>query len=169
MLKLHIRKAKHGDLPMIVQIYNQAVAMKGATADLSFVTVMEREAWFESHQDTRYPLWVVETEGKVCVGWCSLSPHRPGREALRYVAEVSYFVHEDFRRRGVGSFMLEKMLKEAKKIGFRHLFAYLLEVNHGSIALLERWNFVQWGALPQVAVLSEDRVCSHKIYGRALD
>ena len=44
-----IRIATDTDLPAIVEIYNEAVAERFATADLTPVTLERREQWFEEH------------------------------------------------------------------------------------------------------------------------
>lgn len=61
------------DLASINEIYNWAVLNTTATFDLEARSVAEAERWFNSHQDARYPLIVLEIDGQV-VGWGSLSP-----------------------------------------------------------------------------------------------
>ena len=46
-----IRPATIADLPAIVDIYNDAVADRFATADTSPVTVEQRRPWFDAHDD----------------------------------------------------------------------------------------------------------------------
>ncbi|MEZ5023664.1 MAG: hypothetical protein R2728_10480 [Chitinophagales bacterium] len=48
-----------------------------------------------------FPIYVLEIDGKV-IGWISLSAYRKGRNALRYNAEVSYYIHQDFQQQGFG-------------------------------------------------------------------
>ena len=55
---MEFRKAVHADLPRIVEIYNQIIPSRLATADLEPVTVADREAWFASFTVT-HPLWVM--------------------------------------------------------------------------------------------------------------
>ena len=51
--------ANEKDLPRIVDIYNQIIPSRLATADLEPVTVAEREAWYHSFTKT-HPLWVIK-------------------------------------------------------------------------------------------------------------
>ncbi|SJM37564.1 Putative phosphinothricin acetyltransferase YwnH [Psychrobacter pasteurii] len=44
-----IRLAEPADLPDIVTIYNQSIAGKASTADLTPVTAADRQAWFDEH------------------------------------------------------------------------------------------------------------------------
>ncbi len=87
-----IREAKKDDLVVINSIYNQAVEAKYQTADLLPISIEIRQKWFLEHDTETYPIFVSEEQNKI-VGWCSLSAYRKGREALKQVAEVSYYVH----------------------------------------------------------------------------
>ncbi len=145
-----IRKAKREDLPVINEIYNHSVLTKMSTADIDALSIEDREDWFDSHDEDHYPVFVSELKGQV-VGWISISPYRPGRRALRYTAEVSYYVHHDYQNAGIGTMLLEYAITNAYKYNIKTLFAILLDNNIASIKLLKKFNFEQWGYLPGVA------------------
>src|SRR5512139_155290 len=100
-----IRVAKLEDLPAIVGIYNQAVPTYRSTANTTPVTVEARQKWFQDHEPNHYPIFVAELDGCV-IGWCSLSVYRPGRAALRFTAEISYYVDADHQGQGVGQALI---------------------------------------------------------------
>jgi L-amino acid N-acyltransferase YncA len=160
---LEIRPAQFSDLPRIVEIYNQAVAQKGATADLTPVSVEERRPWFEEHSDNKHPLWVAVGNENI-LGWCSLSPYRPGRMALRYTAEISYYIHRDYQGKGIGSALIDHAIHQCTTLDIKTLFALLLDINIPSIKILEKFGFVRWGHMPDIAEI-EDTTCGHLIYG----
>lgn len=145
-----IRFGTETDLPAIDGIYNQAIEMKMATADTVPYTSQERDIWFKSHTQNEFPLYVAEIDGKV-VGYLTISSYRPRRVALRYAAEISYFVAEGNRGEGIGTALLEFGVTIAKKLGYRHLVAILLGHNLASIGLLKKFGFAQWGLLPGIA------------------
>ena len=161
---MNIRIAADNDLPRIVEIYNQAVARNGATADLTPVGVESRQHWFAEHQPDAYPIWVAKRSDNT-IGWCSLSAYRPGRMALRHTAEISYYVHRDYRRQGVASALTQHAIDQCPGLQIRHLFALLLDVNEPSIKLLKQFGFVKWGRMPEVAEFN-GQTCAHLIYGR---
>jgi len=161
-----IRPAKADDLPAIVSIYNEAVAMKFATADVSPVSVASRQAWFADHTPTRYPICVWEAAGEV-KGWCSLSPYRPGRMALRFTAEISYYVQLKSHRQGIASRLVQHSMAGCASLPIKNLFAIVLERNKASCALLEKFGFERWGFLPRVADFDGEE-CGHIYYGRRL-
>lgn len=161
---MNIRLATKDDLPRIVEIYNQAVAVGGATGDLSPVTVESKAAWFGEHAPDTHPIWVAEDDG-VVVGWCSLSPYRTGRMAFRFTAEISYYVDEGQRGKGLGTQLIKHALDQCPSLGLKSLFGLILEVNVGSVRILERFGFEKWGHMPAVADIN-GRECGHVIYGR---
>jgi phosphinothricin acetyltransferase len=158
-----IRIARREDLPGIVAIYNQAIPSRRSTADLTPVTVEERAAWFEQHEPDRHPIFIAELDGRLA-GWCSLSAYRPGRMALRFTAEISYYVDNDFQRRGAGSALMQHALQACPALGIKNVFAILLDRNEGSRRLLEKHGFRQWGYLPRVADLDGEE-CGQYYYG----
>ena len=66
------RLATEADLPAIVEIYNEAIPGRTATADTTPVTVEERLEWFRKHDPSTHPIFVYEDSGQI-IGWTSLS------------------------------------------------------------------------------------------------
>ena len=164
---LHIRIAATGDIAALTEIYNQAIALRSATADMEPVTLAERRRWLAKHPRDAYPVFVAEVSGRV-TGYCSLSPYREGRRALRHTAEISYYVHEDFRGRGYGSQLIAHAVELSPALGIRVLFAILLDINSDSVRMLEKFGFERWGHLPDVADF-DGAVCGHFYYGLRVD
>ena len=165
---MQIRIARPKDLEQIVNIYNQAITEGNCTADITPLTVSQQKEWFSGHNPDKYPIYVMEEEKeekKIITGWCSLSAHRRGRMALQHVAEISYYVEKNQRRKGIGRQLMAHALQEAPKLGLHNLFAILLDINETSIVMLEKNGFSKWGHLPEIAEFP-DRICGQFIYGR---
>jgi L-amino acid N-acyltransferase YncA len=160
-----IRIAAPGDLPTIVEIYNQAIAAGNATADTAPLTVESRRGWFAEHAPEQYPIYVYEEAGRV-IGWLSISVYRP-RPALARTGEVSYYVDYTCHGRGIGSALMQYALQDAARIGKKVYLAILLEGNVASRRLLEKYGFERWGYLPGVADLPGG-VCGQYYYGREI-
>lgn len=150
------RLARAEDLPRLVEIYNRVIEEGGFTGDLEPYSVEERRAWFDAHQHAPFQIHVVEL-GPEVVGYFYFSPWRNGRAAFRRVAEVSYYLDEKVRGRGIGRYLLGEAQRIARESGIRDLLAILLEVNTGSRVLLEKHGFAQVGELPQIAELADLR------------
>jgi len=161
-----IRPATLKDYSDIVKIYNHAVDERFATADTEYVTIESRKNWFAQHSPETYPIYVAE-ENEEIIGWCSLSQYRPGRKALRTVAEISYYIHKDHRRKGIVNNLIKHTMDSAKNLHFKNLISILLDKNTISIHLLEKFGFEKWGHLPEVADF-DGVICGQYIYGRKL-
>ena len=159
-----LRLAQREDLPAIVDIYNQAIPSKQSTGDTRPLRVEDRTAWFEEHLPEEHPIFVAEVKGGVA-GWCSLSAYRPGRAALRFTAEISYYLAPTYHRQGIGTALVEHALAACPALQIRHLFAIVLEGNQASLRLLSKMGFEQWGYLPRVADFDGHEV-GHLYYGR---
>jgi len=139
---------------------------KFATADIQHVSLESRKDWFAQHSPDTYPIYVAEENGEI-IGWCSLSPHRPGRKALRTVAEISYYIHKDHRRKGVASSLINYTIESAESLGFKNLISILLDLKKPSIHILEKFGFEKWGHLPDVADI-DGVLCGQFIYGKKI-
>jgi L-amino acid N-acyltransferase YncA len=162
-MPIDIRVARADDLPRIVEIYNQAVLQGGVTADLQPLDFRNRRAWFEEHTPGRYPIFLADVDG-VVAGWCSLSPYRPGRGALRFTAEISYYVDAAHRRKGIGTALTRHALEACPALELKNLIAFILERNTPSIDLLRKAGFSEWGRFPRVADFNGEE-CGHVLLG----
>ena len=147
--ELCIRIAGISDLPKIVAVYNQAVPTRRSTANTIPWTFEGRKTWFEEHDPDKHPIFVAEVDDQVA-GWCSLSVYRPGRLALRFTAEISYYVDNSYQNQGVGSALVSRAINACPTLGIKNLIAVLIDRNIASQKLLEKLGFQQWGYLPRV-------------------
>ena len=148
-----IRDAGDADLPAIIDIYNVAIATRMATAQLDPVTLEERRDWLKEHSPDRHPFWVLETDGRIA-GWLSLKPFVL-RCAYRGTAEISVYVDEKFRRRGVARRLLEEAIARAPSLGISAMVGLIFAHNEPSLKLFEGLGFERWGLLPRIARLDD--------------
>ncbi len=162
---MNIRLAVQSDLPMLTDIYNQAIIRKTCTADTEVFTVDQRQPWFDAHQNTQYPLYVCEEDGQVA-GYLYFTAYRP-RKAMIKTAEISYYLHQDFQGRGIGSAFMAFAIETAPSLGFHTLIAILLGINEASTGLLKKFGFEEWGRMPGIAEFDHG-VSDHLYYGLKL-
>jgi len=158
-----IRLATYRDLESINEIYNLAIPSRISTADTELITIKERKRWFKKHKPDKYPVYVAEMDSRL-VGWITLGPYRPGGKALRYTLEVSYYIHPDHQRKGIGSGLMKFIIEKAPDYQVKTLIAILLEQNKASIRLLEKFGFKKWGLMPRAADFN-GREDNHLYYG----
>ncbi|AOZ92132.1 GNAT family N-acetyltransferase [Paenibacillus crassostreae] len=164
-----IEYAQTEDLPAIVNIYNSTILGRVVTADLEPVSVESRRSWFFEHNDHHRPLWVMRLEGKV-IAWMSFQSFY-GRAAYDGTAEISIYVSEDYRGAGVGSILIEKAIVECSRLNIDNLVGFVFAHNEGSLKLLTKYGFKQWGYLPEVAVLDNVKrnlvIVGLNVFGRS--
>jgi L-amino acid N-acyltransferase YncA len=153
-----IRPAVEEDLPALLAIYNYEVEHGTATYDLAPATLEERRAWMAAH-DTgdaaltgTHPLVVAEVDGATGpVGYASLSAWR-GKGGYVGTAELSVYVHQDWRGRGIGSALMEWVLGYARACDGLHCILSVIDSsNTGSIRLHERLGFAEVGRMHESA------------------
>ena len=149
--EMKIRDAVEYDLPAIIKIYNAAVATRVATAQLEQVTLEDRGGWLKEHSADRHPFWVLEMDRQIA-GWLTLKPFLP-RCAYRGTAEVSVYVDEKFRRRGVGRTLLGEAIARAASLKINAMVGLIFAHNEPSLRLFEQLGFERWGLLPRIAQL----------------
>lgn len=145
-----IRPADDGDLQAITDIYNQAVSSGGASADTAVQAVEQRSVWLHSHTPRdRYPVIVVQAAGEV-IAFASISRFhpRPGYDAN---VELSYYVEQGHRGHGLGTSLVKWGLQTAGSLGYASLNTVIFADNTGSMALMRRFGFIQYGLLPHAA------------------
>jgi phosphinothricin acetyltransferase len=149
LLKYGLRNATLDDLPAIVEIYNQTISSQIVTADNSPCTVEGRIDWFKEHDASQYPIWIYERQGKV-IAWLAFSKF-DSKPAYDITSELSIYISEPERSRGVGQFMMEEAIKQAANLGFECLVGRIFAENVASIKLMNKLGFKEWGRLPKVA------------------
>jgi phosphinothricin acetyltransferase len=149
--EMKIRDAVEADLSAIIDIYNVAIATRMSTAQLEPVTVESRRRWLSEHSPDRRPFWVTEIDGQIA-GWLTIKSFLP-RCAYSGTVELSVYVSEKFRRRGVGRALLEETIARAAQLEIIAMVGLIFAHNEPSLKLFKRLGFERWGLLPRVAQL----------------
>ena len=151
--ELQIRDAIEADLPAIVEIHNAAITTRVSTAQLEPVTIESRREWFREHSPVQYPIWVAELDGAIA-GWLSFREFLP-RCAYCSTMEISVYVDEKFRRRGIGRKLLQQAIARGPQLGMHSIVGLIFSHNESSIALFRAAGFERWGFLPGVARIDQ--------------
>lgn len=150
-MKVSFRYAEPGDLERIVQTYNSTISSRMVTADLEEVSVESRRDWFNAHTPEHRPLWVVLYENEYA-GWMSFNSFY-GRPAYDGTVELSIYLEESFRGKGVGKASLQKAIEIAPTLGITNLLGFIFGHNTPSLQLFGDFGFQQWALLPGIANL----------------
>ena len=132
---LRARAATEADAASIAAIYNEGIADRVATFETEPRTPDQIAAWLGG----RYPVVVVETEGRI-VAWAACSSYR-SRACYAGVAEFSVYVARAERGRGTGRAAMEALLAAADAAGFWKLVSRVFVENEASREMLRRLGF----------------------------
>lgn len=155
MNQLKFRDAAQHDLPRIVEIYNSTIASRMVTADTAPVAVASRQKWFDEHNASKRPLWLIEDENNQILGWVSFQSFY-GRPAYDATVEISIYLDEQQRGRGLGKQILQYCIDKAPDLGVHTLLGFIFAHNLPSIALFEKMGFKEWANLPNIATLDQE-------------
>ena len=149
MSELVIRPITKDDIAACLDIYNYEVINGVATLDLEPRTLTEWQEWYEAHQTSEYCIFVGLMDD-VVVGYASLSPYRT-KDAFKSTVELSIYIHQDYRGRGIATQLMAHILEIAKNDPLLHnVVSVITAGNEGSTKLHERFGFTYCGLTPQV-------------------
>ncbi len=95
------------------------------------------------------PSTVAKHESGTVVGFAFLRPYHPAKTFTR-TAEITYFIMPHHTRMGIGSLMLEELVRKARTLGIDNVLASIASLNEPSIRFHEKQGFRQCGRLPNV-------------------
>jgi phosphinothricin acetyltransferase len=144
-----VRDAVAGDLPGLLDIYNEVIANSTAVFSDQPVALEDRERWMEARHAHGFPV-LVAVDSTGVVGFASFGPFRtwPG---YRSTVEHSVHVRADRRGEGIGSALLLELIERARALGKHVVVAGVDADNAASIRLHERLGFTSVARLSEVA------------------
>ncbi|MDG1571201.1 GNAT family N-acetyltransferase [Robiginitalea sp. M366] len=142
---MEIRPMLATDWPEVARIYREGIATGFATFETE---APQYEAWNRAHlPECRL---VAEQKGSV-LGWAALSPVS-GRCVYGGVAEVSIYIGDGNRGKGIGMRLMEHLIRESEAAGLWTLQSGIFPENEASIRLHEKAGFRRLGYREKVAL-----------------
>lgn len=149
---IDFKYAIQNDLPKIVSTYNSTIASGIVTAELKPVSDESKQTWFDSHSNSKRPLWIVYVDDEYA-GWMSFKDFY-GRPAYDGTAEISIYLDKNFRGIGIGKFCLQKAIEASPSLKINIILGFIFSHNTTSLNLFYKFGFKNWGHLPEVAQIS---------------
>ncbi len=127
-----------GDWEQVASIYMEGIKTKNATFETQCPSW---EVWDEKHRkDCRF----VAKDDYQIAGWVALS-NISARPVYSGVCEVSIYVANEYKGKGVGSILMQAMIDESEANGIWTLQAAIFPENTDSIHLHKKFGFRQVG------------------------
>jgi L-amino acid N-acyltransferase YncA len=127
-----IRAATAADAQTVADIYNEGIATRLATFETDPRTAGDIEHWLAAGE--RLPVLVAE-EREGVLGWARLMAYSE-RPVYAGVGEVSVYVTEQARGRGLGRGLLEALQQRAAELGYWKLVGKLFTANAASAGMV---------------------------------
>lgn len=148
-MKVEFKYATLQDLTQIVDTYNSTIPSRLVTADLEPVTAFSKLQWFNSHSNNKRPLWLVTCDDEYA-GWMSFNSFY-GRPAYDGTVEISIYLEEKFRGKGLGKACLQKAIDTAPSLKISNLLGFIFGHNEPSLKLFYQFGFEKWAHFPGIA------------------
>lgn len=142
-----LRLATEDDATGVSLIYEPIVT----DTHISFETMPPSpQAMRERIQTTleRFP-WLVCEENNEVAGYAYASPHKT-RDAYQWSVDVTVYVHEDYRRRGVARGLYESLFAVLRLQGVTNAYAVIALPNRASVRFHESLGFERIGLYHRV-------------------
>lgn len=145
LIVMEIRNIEAKDYPQVAAIYLQGIATGFATFQTE---ATNWEEWDKSHlKECR----IAAFESNQLAAWAALSPVS-SRCVYAGVAEVSIYVAEDFRGKGVGRLLLTELVRQSEATGLWTLQSGIFSENTASIKLHEQCGFRMIGTREKIGM-----------------
>jgi L-amino acid N-acyltransferase YncA len=137
-MEFHISAMVSEDWPVVRDIYADGIATGNATFE---IVIPDWTKWDSGHhKECR----LVARDGQQILGWAAISPVS-SRQVYAGVAEVSIYLAESARGRGVGKALLKALIEASERSGIWTLQAGIFPENVASIRLHKSCGFREVG------------------------
>ncbi|MHB8076362.1 N-acetyltransferase family protein [Desulfosporosinus fructosivorans] len=140
-----IRLAVENDLPVILEIYNDAILNTTSVYTYNAQTLEDRKLWFDKKNEDQFPILVFEENNSV-LGFATFGPFRAW-PAYKYTIEHSVYVHSGYWNHGVGSALLKEIINLAGERNFATLVAGIDSSNNSSLKMHQKFGFEYSGTI----------------------
>lgn len=144
---MNIRLANKNDAAVLVAIYAPYVEKTAITFEYDVPSVEEFFGRIEKTLE-RYPYLVAEEEG-VILGYAYASTYY-GRETYNWAVELSVYVADENRGRGIGKQLYDKLEEILEQQDFVHFLACIALPNDASISFHKQRGYQQVAHFPKI-------------------
>lgn len=143
----NIRPVVGKDCYQVIDIFNYYVENSYSTHTEERV----KPSYFQQIRQVcgRFPFLVAELESREVAGFGFLHPHHTAA-AFQNVAETTCFIAHPYMRKGIGSMLLNELLKRAQPMGLTSVLAAVSSLNPESIHFHIKNGFKECGRFEKI-------------------
>lgn len=142
-----IRRVKPSDAKAIVEIYNDYILNTTISFEKEPLTVEQMRRRIEEIS-AHCPYIVWEEDGKIA-GYCYAHPWKE-RAAYHNTLETTIYLSPQYFHKGIGTKLMNCLIEDCRKMGFRVLIACITANNEISIEMHRRLGFKKVSHFNQV-------------------
>jgi len=143
--KFMIRNVKDSDLNDVLSIFNYYINNGFAAYPENEVNI---DFFYNIKQNSNF-FYVFELETRV-IGFAFLKNYLP-YENFKHTGQLTYFINYKYTNKGLGTLLLKKLIKDAKKHGIHILLVNLSSLNQQSIHFHKKHGFLECGRFKNIA------------------
>ncbi|WP_101927699.1 MULTISPECIES: GNAT family N-acetyltransferase [Luteimonas] len=146
-MDVRLRDAVEGDFDAITALYAREVRDGVATYEYDAPDRDEMQRRWRALRDAGYPYLVAEVDGQFG-GYAYAGGYRT-RIGYRWTVESTVYVAHPLHGRGIGRLLMERLIDDCTRLGFRQMVSVIGEPANGpSVRLHERLGFRTIGVFP---------------------
>ena len=146
-VNMNIRLARPSDAATLLAIYAPYVENTAITFEYEVPTIEDFATRIEKTLE-RYPYLVAEEDGLI-LGYAYASTYY-ARAAYDWAVELSVYVSQDARGKGVGSKLYDALEEMLEQMGYIHFLACISLPNEDSIAFHTKRGYKQVAHFPKI-------------------
>ena len=139
--QVHLRSVTPPDKEGILKLYN-SMSNEALRYSMTPYTPERIQRWFNNLQNMIY---IVAIGDSRIIGQASINLARHPRR--KNVGELGIYLHQDYHNVGLGSVMMETLLKIAKIRGVHKINLEVVSENKNAIHLYEKYGFIVEGTI----------------------
>jgi phosphinothricin acetyltransferase len=132
----------------ILAILNDAILTSTALYDYRPRTLAQMEAWFEAKRAGGYPVIGAFDGDGALMGFASLGSFRPW-PGYKYTVEHSVYVEKTRRGRGLGEWLMRRLIERAQELNYHVMIGGIDSSNHASVELHRKLGFEHCATIRQ--------------------
>lgn len=145
-----IRRAERAEVPAMREIFNEVLRNSNSIYREDEVTLEERYVWFDEKIEHGFPIFGAY-EGDQLVGYAGYGTWRAA-QGYRKSVELTIYVDQKRRGRGIGSKLIQTIIDQAKADGYHVMLGAIDADNQQSINFHKRFGFLETARMPEVAM-----------------